>query len=400
MRTEALDALRNWRCTLLEAEARINEIESRHGQGFYMWRLGSVVKIHYTGRPGLSCKQTRTGHPCIQAIDEEGGIAMWNRHAQPRQKVTIGSYIVGKDDFNFNRDCELTNRVHIPVSGFFWKGDRDNDGGVVDDGTEFEIDELGMGTTLTCAIAIAQERAHGEVLSNGEFLDHLEAYGKALMRNYSRASLWDQNTYSHHGFQIAYIRKHFWQRSSNAEHAIKLLQDIAMMEAEEVQQSDFYSHTSGDIHSRLKDFFIKLKGCNEVRIVDLSGGPGRSAVGVVSFLNEWLDGKLQDRHVTVLDPVQQWEWCSRALGFDFHHSSSLADMMKAECSQHADILLISWAMDFATDSFWQEVKSWFHRLAEKAGLMLVHDREQRNPPGLLHKVGYLSDSFFTLSGPL
>lgn len=124
-----------------------------------------------------------------------------------------------------------------------------------------------------------------------------------------------------------------------------------MMEVEQVQQE--YNNITDNAHLQLKSFFARLESCREVGIVDLGGGPGCSAVGVSSFLKAWLGAEAFHQQVTLLDPVRQWEWCSKALGFLFRCSPTLTDMLAEDCTGHADILLLGWALDFADNSFWQ-----------------------------------------------
>ncbi|CAJ1404032.1 unnamed protein product [Effrenium voratum] len=169
--------------------------------------------------------------------------------------------------------------------------------------------------------------------SDQDFLDRLIACGRKYALSIV-GGVWKAHIYKEYKLQLAYIHEYFRARAKTVENELQQLHELA------------------DLPQEWRDFFDKVQENGQVKITDLAGGPGCCAFGASHFFHE-----LGIRSaVTVLDPVEDWAWCSKELGFEFKVSSTLSDMLLEEAVFMADVVLLGWAVNFAARAFWDRLR--------------------------------------------
>ncbi|CAK9016939.1 unnamed protein product [Durusdinium trenchii] len=215
-----------------------------------------------------------------------------------------------------------------------------------------------------------------ELCTDGEFMERLLAWGRTFALKMVDKP-WRAHVYKHYKLQVAYIQEYFSARAAVVKAELHELKELAAIN----EQSDQKLETDKDEHTiPWQRFFGHIKRNKHVRIVDLAGGPGCCAAGACQFFNEWFDETNQcSIHATVLDPVEEWAWCSEKLGFNFKLCSSLSDMLLDDSTFTADVVLVGWAMNFASKLFWKRLHVAFGQRGVLANcnryaLIMVMDR--------------------------
>eukprot|EP00435_Cladocopium_sp_Y103_P061631 s41_g23.t1 len=194
---------------------------------------------------------------------------------------------------------------------------------------------------------------------------------------------WRAPVYKQHRLQVAYIQEYFLARAHVVKAELCRLQQLPGS-----PDAAVLPHGDGQL-TPWQIFFSHIWRQAAVQVVDLAGGPGCCAAGACSFFHEWLgaqeSSKARTIDATILDPVGEWAWCSEKLGFNFRCSASMSDMILEDCTFSADVVLIGWAMNFASKLFWQRLKEAFRQRVAALpscnpyALVLVVDR---NPHAL------------------
>ncbi|CAL1171136.1 unnamed protein product [Cladocopium goreaui] len=222
-----------------------------------------------------------------------------------------------------------------------------------------------------------------ENLTDDEFTAKVVAGGRAhALRLVGKT--WRAHVYKQHRLQVAYIQEYFLVRANVVKAELCQLQQL-------FGSSDAAALPRGDGQlTPWQIFFSHIWRQAVVQVVDLAGGPGCCAAGACSFFHEWLgvnkeSSKARKIEATILDPVSEWAWCSEKLGFNFRRSASMSDMILEDCTFSADVVLIGWAMNFASKLFWQRLREAFRQRVAALpscnpyALVLVVDR---NPHAL------------------
>ena len=162
--------------------------------------------------------------------------------------------------------------------------------------------------------------------------------GKERYKNWSKQGFWwSLDDYEAEGFQQIYV-------TNLLEKRVKAVSDV-------LQKFD-------------ETYVIGWEKCS---IWDFGSGPGSVSLGIVNFLRIVTSGHADPR-VNLLDPVVEWEPCTRILeneagidhvNFQQHHSLfSMADALNDYESDEDELLIVGLGhvvCDFGSQSFWTDL---------------------------------------------
>ena len=209
-------------------------------------------------------------------------------------------------------------------------------------------------------------------------------YDNWRSKAFSNAFEWSLEDYKAEGFQRTFVTNLFEKR-------VKAVSDVL----DKFRNSD------------VLDKFLKSKKCmigwENCSVWDFGAGPGSVSLGIVNFLRIVTSGHADPR-VNLLDPVVEWEPCTRILenvaGIDhvnFHQHNSLrsmADALNDYESDEDELLILGLGhvvCDFGYQDFWtdllkarrgrallvvllQRFRNWIDKDLPKAGFQVKYFR--------------------------
>ncbi|CAE7803039.1 ANK1 [Symbiodinium sp. CCMP2456] len=206
--------------------------------------------------------------------------------------------------------------------------------------------------------------------TNSEFMARLESWGREFALSMV-GRVWPAAIYRQHRLQVAYIQEYFKARANATEAELGRLRQLSEKAPDPEDAQD-------QVLQDLRQFFDCILQDPQVKIVDLAGGPGCCAAGAWRFFTGSMGCCAVE--ATVADPVEEWSWCHKLLGLQFRPCASLSDMLLEDCTFTADVVLLGWAMNFASASFFDRLRMAFNQRStflpgsRSQALVIVMDR--------------------------
>ncbi|CAE7314384.1 ANK1, partial [Symbiodinium necroappetens] len=206
--------------------------------------------------------------------------------------------------------------------------------------------------------------------TDSEFMARLESWGREFALSMV-GRVWPAAIYGQHRLQVAYIQEYFKARANATEAELGRLRQLSEKGPDPEDAQD-------QVLQDLRQFFDCILQDPQVKIVDLAGGPGCCAAGAWRFFTGSMGCCAVE--ATVADPVEEWSWCHELLGLQFRPCASLSDMLVEDCTFTADVVLLGWAMNFASASFFDRLRMAFNQRStflpgsRSQALVIVMDR--------------------------